>query len=132
MNFRIAIPMVVLAGVSSAALADCSDFLVAGKQYSVEYTTTTGPSEVGRVQRQMISGTRTTKEGACKKLVGTFAGSWAMTLTGCDSLEIVGLRSGDGNMTGQGTCTGGVATGSFGYVDARQQTYGYDFKITRQ
>jgi hypothetical protein len=106
---------------------------VAGKQYSVEYTTTSGPAEVGRIQRQMITATKTTKEDECKKVTGTFAGSWAITLKGCkDDLEIVALRSGDGNLTGQGTCTGEVATGSFGYVDGAGQTFGYDFKMTRQ
>jgi len=132
MKQRLIFLMAILSGVSGTVFADCKDFLVPGKQYSVEYTTTVGPVEVGRVQRQMITATRTTVEDQCMKLSGTFAGSWAMTLKGCDTLELVALRSGDGNMTGQGTCKGDVATGSFGYVDGANQTFGYDFKITRQ
>lgn len=132
MNRRLIMLMAILSAASGNVFADCKDFLVPGKQYSVEYTTTTGPVEVGRVQRQMITATRTTVDDACTKLSGTFAGSWAITLKGCESLEIVALRSGDGNLTGQGTCTGDVATGSFGYVDGANQTFGYDFKITRQ
>lgn len=132
MKARGVVLVVTLSCSNTAVLANCKDFLVAGKEYLVEYTTTTGPEDVGRVQRQMITATRTSDESECRKVSGTFAGSWAMTLKGCNTLDVVASRSGDGNLTGQGTCSGENATGSFGYVDGRNQTWGYDFKMTRK
>jgi hypothetical protein len=125
--------MVAASIVSTVVLAkpNCSDFLVPGAEYSIVYTTTKGPGEVGRIQRGSITATSTSTEGECKKVTGTFGEAWAMSLKGCESLDIVAKSPGNGDLTGQGTCTATEATGSFGYVDGHSQTFAYTFKIKR-
>jgi hypothetical protein len=135
MNPRSIILILGLCASSTNVLAgtSCRDFLVPGKQYVFEVTTTSGPVEVGRRQRFMLTAPKTTEDGSCSKVTGTYAGSWAMTLTGCkDNLTVLAVRSGEGNLTGEATCSGAVATGTLGYTDAERQTFAYDATITRQ
>jgi hypothetical protein len=66
-------------------------------------------------------------------VTGTYAGSWAMTLKGCgDMLTVHAVRGGDGDLNGEATCSGSAATGTLGYTDAMNQTFGYSVTITRE
>lgn len=115
------------------AETDCNKFLVPGKQYVFEVTTTSGPVEVGRRQRFLLTSPKTTKDGSCTKVTGTYAGSWAMTLKGCtDKLTVLAVRSGDGDLTGEATCSDSVAAGTLGYTDSVKQTFGYSVTISQE
>lgn len=131
-------PIILILSLSACAAnasaeTDCSKFLVPGKEYEFKVVTTSGPVEKGRRQTHMLTAPETTKNGACTKVKGTYADSWAMTLTGCaDKLTVLAMRQGEGNLTGEATCSGGVATGTLGYTDAVGQKFGYSVTITPQ
>mgnify|MGYP001268532189 CR=1 FL=1 len=114
-----------------SAVAPCSAFLAQGGRFTLKYRTTSGPGEIGREQRWQISGTSTRSSGECSSLVGYFEG-WRLELDGCPSgLALKAARSGEGDLTGSGTCDGAHATGAMGYTDAVGQRWGYQFTLER-
>jgi hypothetical protein len=108
----------------------CEEFLSAGGQYTLHATTIGGPGEPGRNQTFPISQNGST--GKCL-LTGTYAdGAWNLTLNGCQrGMTLFATRTGEGNLTGEGSCTVHQATGTMGYTDARNQAWPYRFTITR-
>ena len=110
----------------------CRDLLLPGRQYELSYKTTTGPSEISRQRVFVIGSTRTTMEGSCSKVVGEFGDygeTWNVTLLGCETLNVVARRKGEGELRGQATCLESVATGSFDYTDKKLQHFSYVFSL---
>lgn len=115
---------------TAAPTGSCKGFLQTGGQYQIEYTTTSGPSEIGRVQKYAITNTRTTSDGECSAMAGTMQ-TWAMDLKACETLSLRARSVGNSDLTGEASCAGNVATGTMNYVDGARQTWGYSFRLTR-
>lgn len=105
----------------------CVAFLKNGKAYTLYVTTIAGPGELGRKQEFEldIDGPR-----GCVLRAG-YSG-WSVTLNGCgQGLSYRARRSGDGDVTGTGTCSVSEATGTLNYTDGAGQGWAYRFVIRR-
>lgn len=115
---------------SRPAEAGCKAFVSAGGRYTLENTTTSGPHEIGLVQRFPIESQSLASDGCTLK--GNFSG-WSLALDACsEGLRVRASRAGEGDISGYGSCTTEQATGMLAYVDAKGQSWGYNFKLSRQ
>lgn len=105
----------------------CVAFLSTGRAYTLNVTTIAGPGELGRKQSFDLD-----IEGPRSCVLRAQYQGWSVTLNGCGTgLSYRATRPGDGDVSGNGTCSGSEATGTINYIDAAQQGWAYKFVIKR-